>query len=159
MQKSGRQSHRRSDSFHRRSSARNLARVFECLQPDCTTLTSTWRDNSCSCDLKQLMADQASFHRLKLVSPKFRKVFAEHPELSAAIIISNATSNRVVPSALTWIQRWRESVCTFMAFSKGQPQQVLLGALACENTRLQNVFLTNPPTAAVCALSVFTSLQ
>ena len=65
------------------------AKVFEYLRPNSEDAV----DNAQTQNVAKVMTDQACFHQLKLVCSKFRDVFAEHPELSNAVNISQPSSD------------------------------------------------------------------
>lgn len=130
------------------------ARIFSHLKAE-NVLASAVSEQA----VAKLMADQAYFHQLKLVCSKFRDVFAEHPELSDEISVNKSSAHTFIPSILVWIQRWRSSIQRVNWFSRKEHQEMLLGALACPDSLLDMVYLTNASQNAVHALPVFSSLS
>ena len=134
--------------------ARRCPRVSEHLKPNGEgVLTCYLREKNC--EVAEIRAGQAHFHKLELVCSHFREVFAVHSELSTDISI-NTAAHTLLPALLLWVHRWRNSDATFRSFSEETaPRNVR--ALACPCSLLHSIFLIRASASAVHVLPVFRS--
>ena len=99
------------------------------------------------------------FHHLRLVCKRFKRIFDEHPSLSARLFLDAAFGQQQLQSLLPHLQVCKISIDSFVsATASSKLSNVALAACCCSTSTVTTVILREASSCTISVLSACTML-